>query len=304
MGAVPVFVDVDIPSYNVSITRLKQAISKKTRAVYLAHTMGNPFNCEQVRKICKQHDLLLIEDNCDSLGSVYGGLPTGGWGDVSTLSFYPAHHISTGEGGMVCTNNPTTAKIVRSLRDWGRDCVCKPGRDGTCGKRFQQQFGGLPFGYDHKYVYTRVGYNLKATEIQAAIGLAQLKRLEFFTKQRRANWEQLRQELHNMEDVLILPEPEPHSAPSWFAFMITLRAEDEGVHMIGHLEANGVQTRRLFAGNMTLQPFLEGIEYRVCGDLRNTNKIMRDTFAVGVWPGLGEDDISTIAQRIKAFYGR
>jgi len=303
-GAIPVFVDVDIPSYNVNIDALKNAITSKTKAVFLAHTMGNPFNVYELARICKKHDLKLIEDNCDSLGSIYGGLKTGGWGDVSTLSFFPAHHIAVGEGGMVCTNNPMLERIVRSLRDWGRDCTCPPNVDGVCGKRFSQKFGTLPKGYDHKYVYTRVGYNLKGTETAAAIGLAQLKKLPMITQCRRDNWEQLKSELRCMADVLILPEPEPDSAPSWFAFMITTVAAGEGEHISQYLEANGIQTRRLFAGNITRQPCMEGRNYRISGDLTNSDKVMNDTFAVGIGPKLTEDDITYVADKVKGFYGR
>lgn len=303
-GAIPVFVDVDIPSYNVNIKALKDALSKRTRAIFLAHTMGNPFNLKEVKSICKKNDLLFIEDNCDAFGSLYGGMKTGGWGDISTLSFYPAHHISTGEGGMVCTNNPMIEKIIRSLRDWGRDCTCPPNVDNSCGKRFTQQFGTLPKGYDHKYVYTRIGYNLKGTEIQAAIGLAQLKKLPEITQKRHDNWVQLRYELNRMTDVLILPQPEPDSEPNWFAFMITTVAAGEGEHITQYLEANGIQTRRLFAGNITRQPCMEGRKYRIAGELKNSDKIMNDSFAVGIGPKLTEDDITYVADKIKGFYGR
>ncbi len=298
-GAVPVFVDVDIPSYNVKVSELEKALSPKTKAVMLAHTLGNPFNLKEVKRFCEAHNLWLIEDNCDALGSEYtiDGVtkPTGTWGDIGTSSFYPPHHMTMGEGGCVYTDNPLLSKLALSYRDWGRDCVCPSGVDGICGKRFTGQRGELPEGYDHKYTYSHFGYNLKATDMQAAIGVEQLKKLNGFTERRRENWSYLKEKLAPLSDKLILPEPEAGSNPSWFGFMITVR-EGSGLsrnEITRKLEEANIQTRLLFSGNLIKHPAFDGIRgtdaYRVVGELENTDYIMNNSFWVGVYPGMTKD---------------
>ncbi|MFA4884259.1 MAG: lipopolysaccharide biosynthesis protein RfbH [Desulfotomaculaceae bacterium] len=296
-GAVPVFVDVTLPSYNLDCSQLTRALSKKSKAVMVAHTLGNPFDLKAVKAFCVRHGLWLIEDNCDSLGSKYKlngkwGY-TGTFGDIGTSSFYPPHHITMGEGGAVYTNNPLLNKIVNSLRDWGRDCWCPSGEDNTCGRRFAQQFGELPHGYDHKYVYSHFGYNLKATDLQAAIGCAQLDKLPGFIAARKKNWQTLREGLDDLSDVFILPEAAENSDPSWFGFLLTVIG-NSGLtrgEIVKRLEINGIQTRMLFAGNMIKHPCFDelrerGQGYRVVGKLKNTDLIMNNTFWIGVYPGM------------------
>ena len=292
-GAVPVFVDVTIPQYNIDVTRLEEAYSNKTKAVIIAHTLGNPFDIEAVKAFCDKYSLWLIEDNCDALGSQYmfNGKKkmTGTIGDIGTSSFYPPHHMTMGEGGAVYTNNSLLNKIIRSLRDWGRDCVCPPGCDNLCGHRFDRQHGELPFGYDHKYVYSHFGYNLKATDMQAAIGCAQLKKMPAFIEIRRHNFDRLKAALIGMQDNLILPEACPNSRPSWFGFLITCNNGVDREKVVPYIESKGVQTRMLFAGNLTEHPCFEEMRkrkvgYRIVGDLQVTDEIMTKTFWVGVYP--------------------
>ena len=294
-GAVPVFVDVTIPQYNIDASRLEEALSDRTRAVMLAHTLGNPFDLSTIKKFCDEHDLWLVEDNCDALGSKYelDGVEhlTGTIGDIGTSSFYPPHHMTMGEGGAVYTNDPLLNKIVRSLRDWGRDCSCPSGRDNMCGHRFDGQFGELPRGYDHKYVYSHFGFNLKVTEMQAAIGCAQLKKLPSFVERRRQNFSRLLDGLSDLDDKFILPEPCPHSTPSWFGFMLTCREGVDRSKIVRAIEGRNVQTRMLFAGNLIKHPCFdelraEGRGYCVIGSLENTDRIMRDTFWIGLYPGM------------------
>ena len=294
-GAVPVFVDVTIPQYNIDVTRLEQALSPRTKAVMIAHTLGNPFDLAAVKAFCDSHGLWLVEDNCDALGSVYtiDGVErkTGTIGDIGTSSFYPPHHMTMGEGGAVYTNDALLHKAVRSLRDWGRDCSCPSGRDNLCGHRFDKQYGELPLGYDHKYVYSHFGYNLKATEMQAAIGCAQLEKFPSFVERRRANFDRLYEGLSPLADRLIMPEACPGSRPSWFGFMMTCREGIDRNEVVPFIEQEGVQTRMLFAGNLTRHPCFDdmrrsGEGYRVAGSLEQTDRIMRDTFWIGVYPGM------------------
>ena len=287
-GLVPVFVDVRLGDYNVDPERLRAAVGERTRAIVLAHTLGVPFDLDAVMGLVEEHDLWLVEDNCDALGSRYRDRLTGTFGHIATSSFYPAHHITTGEGGMVVTDNEELARIARSVRDWGRDCYCAGGENNTCGKRFSQQFGTLPHGYDHKYVYSHLGYNLKATDMQAAIGSVQLRRLDEFGAARRANHARLLEALRPFEDRLLLPHAPEHTDPSWFCFVVTVR-EDAGFgrnELTGFLEANRVETRNLFSGNLLRHPAFESIERRVAGDLTATDAIMERTFFVGVYPGI------------------
>ncbi|MBP3297186.1 MAG: lipopolysaccharide biosynthesis protein RfbH [Lachnospiraceae bacterium] len=294
-GVVPVFVDITIPQYNIDITQLENALSEKTKAVMIAHTLGNPFDLKAVKQFCDTHELWLIEDNCDALGSVYewNGEKryTGTIGDIGTSSFYPPHHMTMGEGGAVYTNNPLLHKIIRSMRDWGRDCMCASGQDGLCGKRFTGQFGELPEGYDHKYVYSHFGYNLKATDLQASIGVAQLKKMPSFIELRKKNWADLRGGLEDLQDKLILPEACPHSDPSWFGFMMTCADGIDRKKVVQYLEDQGVQTRMLFAGNLIKHPCFDqmrksGIGYRVVGTLQNTDLVLNSGFWIGVYPGM------------------
>ena len=306
-GAVPVFVDVTIPQYNIDVTQLEAAYSEKTKAVMIAHTLGNPFDLGAVKAFCDKHELWLIEDNCDALGSQYtiGGETrfTGTIGDIGTSSFYPPHHMTMGEGGAVYTDNPLLNKIIRSFRDWGRDCVCPSGVDNLCGHRFDRQYGELPLGYDHKYVYSHFGYNLKATDMQAAIGCAQLEKFPGFVERRRHNFDRLLAALKPAEDKLILPEACENSRPSWFGFLITCKPGTDRNAAVQKIEAAGVQTRMLFAGNLTKHPCFdqmraEGTGYRVIGDLHVTNQIMSDTFWVGVYPGMTDEMIDYMAKTI------
>jgi CDP-6-deoxy-D-xylo-4-hexulose-3-dehydrase len=287
-GAVPVFVDVEIGTYNIDASKIEAAITPKTRAIMLAHTLGNPYNLDVITELCKKYKLWLIEDCCDALGSTYDGKPVGTFGDIGTISFYPAHHITMGEGGAVFTNSRTLKLIAESYRDWGRDCYCLPGKDNTCGKRFGRQLGSLPYGYDHKYTYSHIGYNLKITDMQAACGVAQLSKLPSFVQQRKDNFAYLHNKLKPLEEFLILPQATPKSDPSWFGFPITLResAPVKRVDLLTHLDAQKVGTRLLFAGNLTRQPSMVGRHYRVSGDLTNTDIVMNDTLWIGVQPAL------------------
>ena len=310
-GAVPVFLDITLPTYNIDIRQLEEAYTPRTKAIMVAHTLGNPFDLKAITEFCKKHDLWLIEDNCDALGSEYtidGATKlTGTFGDFGTSSFYPPHHLTMGEGGAVYTDSPKLASIAASFRDWGRDCWCASGEDNTCGKRFEWQLGSLPCGYDHKYTYSHLGYNLKATDMQAAIGVAQLSKLADFTRARRKNWQLLRDGLNDLADQFILPEATEHSNPSWFGFLLTLR-EPTGGHrekIINHLERSGIQTRMLFAGNLLRQPCCDDLRedptsYRVIGDLANTDVVMNRTLWVGVYPGLTEDAINYTIQQIRS----
>lgn len=307
-GAVPVFVDMTIPQYNMDASMLEEALSDKTKAIMIAHTLGNPWDLGSIREFCDKHGLWLVEDNCDALGSKYtiNGEEkfTGTIGDVGTSSFYPPHHMTMGEGGAVYTNNPMIHKAVRSLRDWGRDCVCPSGRDNMCGHRFDKQYGELPLGYDHKYVYSHFGYNLKATDMQAAVGCAQLEKFPTFVEKRRHNFDRLRKALEDVEDKLILPEACPNSKPSWFGFLLTCREGVDKNKVVQYIEDHGVQTRMLFAGNIVKQPCFDefrasGKGYRVIGDLAVTDRIMKDTFWLGVYPGMTDAKIDYMAKVIK-----
>lgn len=307
-GAIPVFVDVTIPQYNIDVSKLEEAISEKTKAVMIAHTLGNPFDISAVKAFCDKYNLWLVEDNCDALGSKYviNGEEkfTGTIGDIGTSSFYPPHHMTMGEGGAVYTNNALLNRIIRSFRDWGRDCICPSGKDNMCGHRFDKQYGELPLGYDHKYVYSHFGYNLKATDMQAAIGCAQLDKFPHFVEKRRHNFDRLRAALREVEDKLILPVACENSIPSWFGFLITCREGVDRNAVVKYVESKGVQTRMLFAGNLTKHPCFDemrdtGKGYRIIGDLANTDRIMRDTFWVGVYPGMTDEMIDYMAQVIK-----
>ena len=307
-GAVPVFVDMTIPQYNMDASMLEDALSDKTKAIMIAHTLGNPWDLGAIKEFCDKHNLWLVEDNCDALGSKYtiNGEEkfTGTIGDIGTSSFYPPHHMTMGEGGAVYTDNPLIHKAVRSLRDWGRDCVCPSGRDNLCGHRFDKQYGELPLGYDHKYVYSHFGYNLKATDMQAAVGCAQLAKFPTFVEKRRHNFDRLRAALEEVEDKLILPEPCPNSKPSWFGFLLTCREGVDKNKLVQYIENHGVQTRMLFAGNIVKQPCFDemrasGKGYRVVGDLAVTDRIMKDTFWLGVYPGMTDEKIDYMAKVIK-----
>ncbi len=311
-GAVPVFLDVTIPQYNIDCDRLEEAVTKKTKAVIIAHTLGNPFDLKQVKEFCIKHNLWLIEDNCDALGSQYQldgqWKYTGTIGDIGTSSFYPPHHITTGEGGAVYTNNPLLSKIVLSLRDWGRDCSCPSGVDNMCGSRFERQFGELPFGYDHKYVYSNFGYNLKMTEMQASIGVAQMDKLQFFINKRKENWEKLYNNLRALSDFFIFPEPCINSVPSWFGFLLTVKKNDFFTRdeLVRYLENQNIQTRTLFAGNLTKQPCFDEMRsenqgYSVVGQLTKTDIIMNQSFWIGVYPELNNEKLDYMINTIKTF---
>jgi len=285
---IPVFIDVQIPTYNVDVTQLDAALSSKTRAVMIAHTLGNPFDLEVVGAFCKQHDLWLIEDCCDALGATYNGKSVGMFGDLATVSFYPAHHITMGEGGAVLTNDPKLKTLAESFRDWGRDCWCETGKDNTCGLRFERQLGDLPFGYDHKYTYSHIGYNLKATDMQAAVGLAQLQKVAGFIETRRANFAYLHENLQDLQEYLILPQATPNSQPSWFGFPIAVRADAPFTRnqLVQLLESRKIATRLLFGGNLVRQPAYQNVSYRVAGPLENADFVMNQVFWIGVYPGL------------------
>jgi len=304
-GAIPVFVDVDALTHNIDASKIEEAITKKTKALMLAHSLGNPFNLELVTKICKKHNLWLVEDCCDALGSTYKGQMVGTFGDIGTLSFYPAHHITMGEGGAVFTNNDELKKIAESFRDWGRDCYCPPGKDNTCGKRFSWQLGNLPFGYDHKYTYSHLGYNLKITDMQAACALAQLEKAPSFIKARKENFNYLKERLKNCEEFINLPVATKNSDPSWFGFPITLKEECPvtRVDLITYLDQNRIGTRLLFAGNLIRQPYMSGASYRVSGDLKNTDNVMNNTFWVGVQPALDFEKLEFVASKIENYLG-
>lgn len=311
-GAVPVFVDVTIPQYNIDVSKLEEALSEKTKAVMIAHTLGNPFDLAAVKAFCDKHHLWLVEDNCDALGSTYtlDGRTcfTGTVGDLGTSSFYPPHHMTMGEGGCVYTNDPLLHRLILSYRDWGRDCVCPSGKDNACGHRFDGQYGQLPRGYDHKYVYSHFGYNLKVTDMQAAIGCEQLKKFPGFAQRRRENWARLRKGLEGVQDKLLLPEAAPNSDPSWFGFMMTVQEGVDREKVVRYVESKGIQTRMLFSGNLVKHPCFDelresGQGYRVVGELTNTDRIMRDTFWVGVYPGMTDERLDYMVQVFKDAVG-
>lgn len=304
-GAIPVFVDVDLDTHNIDATKIEAAITPKTKAIMLAHSLGNPFNLRVVTELCKKYQLWLVEDCCDALGAKYDGQLVGTFGDISTLSFYPAHHITMGEGGAVFTNNLELKVIAESFRDWGRDCYCAPGKDNTCNKRFCWKLGDLPEGYDHKYTYSHLGYNLKITDMQAACALAQVDRLEEFIQTRKENFEYLKSRLSSCEEFLHLPQATPNSEPSWFGFPLILKesANVRRVDLLDYLDQNKIGTRLLFAGNLTRQPYMQGKEYRVSGALSNTDVVMNQTFWVGVYPGLSTAHLDYIVEKLETFFG-
>lgn len=302
-GLVPVFVDVNLENYNIMVEQARQAISSETRAIMVAHTLGNPFCLEAIMELAREYDLWVIEDCCDALGSTYKGKMVGTFGHISTFSFYPAHHITTGEGGMICTDDPLLARSVRSFRDWGRDCYCEGGQNGRCGQRYTRQYGELPLGYDHKYVYSHIGYNLKMTDMQAAIGSAQMDKLPGFIARRKANFRAWEEGFRAWEDYFVLPKAEPGSDPSWFAYPVTVKA-DAGfsrTELTDYLSRNGIETRNLFAGNMVKQPAYLQVEKRIVGNLENTDTVMQSTFFLGTYPGLTDRQISYVLEKIGAF---
>ena len=304
-GAIPVFVDVELSTHNINTDLIEEAITPKTRAIMLAHTLGNPFNLKKIREICDKYNLWLVEDCCDALGATYNEIHVGTFGDIATCSFYPAHHITMGEGGAVFTNNSELITIAESFRDWGRDCYCDPGCENTCGKRFSQKLGSLPQGYDHKYTYSHLGYNLKISDMQAACGLAQLKRLPGFIKKRNSNFNYLLKRMSTLTDFLDFTEPTKNSKPSWFGFPITMKESSifRRIDLLNYLNQNKVGTRLLFAGNLTKQPSMLGSEYRVVGELPYTNITMNQTFWVGIYPALGVEELNYIAEKIEEFFG-
>lgn len=304
-GAIPVFVDVDIATHNVNADLIEAAITPKTKAIMLAHALGNPFNLGKVVELCKKYNLWLIEDTCDALGAEYNGQKCGTFGDIGTLSFYPAHHMTMGEGGAVFMNNLELKVIAESFRDWGRDCYCAPGCDNTCGCRFEQKHGDLPYGYDHKYVYSHSGYNLKITDMQAACGLAQLEKLDFFIARRRENFSYLKEKLQSLTDFIHLPVATENSNPSWFGFPITLKDNcgSNRVDLLKFLDNHKIGSRLLFAGNLTKQPYFEGVDYRVVGELTHTDKTMNDTFWIGVQPALTNDHLDFVVEKMEEFFG-
>lgn len=303
---VPVFVDVEIPTYDIDVEMMKRAITEKTKCIFLAHTLGNPFNLDAVMELAEKHNLWVIEDNCDSFGSKYNGKYTGTFGHISTISFYPAHHITTGEGGAVCTNDEYLAKILKSFRDWGRDCYCAGGENNTCGKRFSQQFGTLPYGYDHKYVYSEIGYNLKMTDMQAAVGAAQIDKLPEFCEKRKANFHEYNRIFTKYEDYFILPEATPNSDPAWFSFIVTLKenAPFKRDELTKYLNDNLIETRNLFAGNMARQPAFIGKNFRIADHLNNTDYIMNNTFFLGTYPGNTANKLDYIESILDSFINK
>lgn len=302
-GMVPVFVDIDIPTYNIMPDRVEEAITDKTKAIMVAHTLGNPFDAERLAAIAKKHRLFLIEDCCDALGAKLNGRHVGTFGELGTLSFYPAHHITMGEGGAVFTSHPVLRRAVEAFRDWGRDCYCEPGKDNTCNRRFDWQLGQLPYGYDHKYTYSHLGYNLKITDMQAAVGVAQLEHLDDFVRARRRNFEILKNGLRDLEEYFILPEALPGSEPSWFGFLLTVRetAPFSRDQIVKHLNERKIGTRLLFGGNLVRQPYMQGRNYRVSGSLTNSDRVMNQTFWVGVFPGLDQEKLAYMLDTIHAF---
>lgn len=304
-GLVPVFVDVNLPDYNIDTEQLEAAVSTRTRAIMIAHTLGNPFAINKIMAIAEKYNLWVVEDCCDALGSLYKNQHVGTFGHIGTCSFYPAHHITMGEGGVVFTKSHELNKIIKSFRDWGRDCDCGPGCDNSCGKRFKQQLGSLPLGYDHKYIYSHLGYNLKITDMQAACGLAQMERLPGFIEKRKRNFDYLKKRLTTCEEFIILPEPEPSSSPSWFGFPITIRngVAIKRVDILNALDKQQIGTRLLFAGNLTKQPYFADHAFRISGELTNTDYIMNNTFWVGLYPGLTIDMLSHVCDQIEAIFG-
>ena len=303
-GLIPVFVDVEIGTYNIQVSELKKAYSDKTRAIMIAHTLGNPFDLDEIMEFANKHDLFVIEDCCDAVGSTYNGKKVGTFGHLATVSFYPAHHMTMGEGGAVLTNHDELMKIATSFRDWGRDCYCGPGADNTCGRRFNMQYGNLPVGYDHKYVYSHIGYNLKITDMQAAVGMAQLDKLPKFIETRKENFYKIENQLKKFEEFLVLPQATKNSEPSWFGFPITVKENERFSRndLTIYLEKNMVMTRLLFAGNMTKQPAYQDIECRIIGDLKNTDYIMNNTFFIGVYPGINDEQIYYIVKVFENFF--
>jgi CDP-6-deoxy-D-xylo-4-hexulose-3-dehydrase len=303
-GAIPVFIDVKIPTYNIDENLVEEAITKKTKAIMLAHTLGNPFNVKKIKEICDKYNLWLIEDSCDALGSKFNNQNVGTFGDLATLSFYPAHHITMGEGGAVFTNSKKLERIAESFRDWGRDCYCEPGKDNTCNKRFGWQLGDLPFGYDHKYTYSHLGYNMKITDMQAACGLAQLDRLNQFIDKRKKNFNFLYKNLKDLEEFLILPEQEKNSEPSWFGFPLSLKKNNQYNRndLIQYLNINKIGTRLLFSGNLTKQPYMKNTDFKVHRDLNNTDLIMENTFWIGLYPGLKEKHLDYSINKLIDFF--
>jgi CDP-6-deoxy-D-xylo-4-hexulose-3-dehydrase len=303
-GAIPVFIDAKIPTYNIDESLVEEAITNKTKAIMLAHTLGNPFNVKKIKEICDKYNLWLIEDSCDALGSKFNNQNVGTFGDLATLSFYPAHHITMGEGGAVFTNSKKLERIAESFRDWGRDCYCEPGKDNTCNKRFDWQLGDLPFGYDHKYTYSHLGYNMKITDMQAACGLAQLNRLESFIRKRKENFNFLYKNIKALEEFLILPEPEKNSEPSWFGFPLTLKKNNKYNRndLIKYLNENKIGTRLLFSGNLIKQPYMKSINFKVHGNLKNTDLIMENTLWIGLYPGLSKEQLQYSVLKIKDFF--
>jgi CDP-6-deoxy-D-xylo-4-hexulose-3-dehydrase len=303
-GAIPVFIDVKIPTYNIDENLVEESITNKTKAIMLAHTLGNPFNVKKIKEICEKYNLWLIEDSCDALGSKFDNQNVGTFGDLATLSFYPAHHITMGEGGAVFTNSKKLERIAESFRDWGRDCYCEPGKDNTCNKRFGWKLGDLPFGYDHKYTYSHLGYNMKITDMQAACGLAQLERLEQFIIKRKENFNFLYINLKNLEEFLILPEVEKNSDPSWFGFPLSLRKNNKFNRndLIKHLNDSKIGTRLLFSGNLTKQPYMKDVNFKVQGELKNTDFVMENTFWIGLYPGLSQRHLDYSCNKIKYYF--